>query len=124
MSAPSLSAPQVSASAPVLALDEGLVAEAMRAAFAARRGAAVNLDPETVQHDLAKLVLTLVEFLRRLLEMQAVRRMEAGSLTEDEEERVGLTLMKAREQVLVLAEQFGLSEKDLTLDLGPLGRLM
>jgi hypothetical protein len=86
--------------------------------------AAISLDPERVEHDIAKLVLTLVEALRRLLEMQAVRRMEAGKLTEDEEERLGLTLMRAQERVHELAKQFGLEPRDLALDLGPLGRLM
>ncbi len=84
----------------------------------------IAIDPERVEHDLARLVLTLVEFLRRLLELQAIRRMEAGGLSEDEEERVGLTLMRAREKVLELATSFGLAESDLGLDLGPLGKLM
>jgi Gas vesicle protein K len=84
----------------------------------------LSLDPEKVEHDIAKLVLTLVEFLRRLLEMQAVRRMEAGKLSEEEEENLGLTLMRAEERILELAKQFGLEPRDLSLDLGPLGRLM
>lgn len=84
----------------------------------------IDIDPDRVEHDLARLVLTLVEFLRRLMEMQAIRRMEAGSLSEDEEEAVGETLMKAHQRVLELAEQFGLEESDLSLDLGPLGKLM
>jgi hypothetical protein len=86
--------------------------------------ASLTLDPERVEHDIARLVLTLVEALRRLLEMQAVRRMEAGKLTEDEEERLGLTLMRAQQRVMELATQFGLEPRDLSLDLGPLGRLI
>jgi Gas vesicle protein K len=86
--------------------------------------ASLTLDPERVEHDIARLVLTLVEALRRLLEMQAVRRMEAGKLSEDEEERLGLTLMRAQERVVEIARQFGLEPRDLSLDLGPLGRLM
>jgi hypothetical protein len=62
--------------------------------------------------------------LRRLLELQAIRRMEAGSLTPEQEEALGTTLMRARERVLELARQFELNEADLRLDLGPLGRLM
>jgi Gas vesicle protein K len=115
---------------PMLSLDEDMVSAAMRAAFAARSpasrkdGPVLALDPDNVQHDLARLVLTLVEFLRRLLEMQAVRRMENGTLDEDEEERIGLTLMQARERIVELAESFGLKAEELSLDLGPLGKLM
>lgn len=112
-----------------LRLDVETVTAAMQAAFAARAAqsqtpdAIIALDPDRVQHDLARLVLGLVEMLRRLLELQAVRRMEAGSLSPDEEERVGLTLMRAREQIITLAKGFGLEASDLSLDLGPLGRL-
>ncbi|MEM0986759.1 MAG: gas vesicle protein K [Pseudomonadota bacterium] len=84
----------------------------------------IKLDPENVERDLPKLVLTLIEFLRQLMEAQAIRRMESGSLTEDEEERLGTTLMKARERLLEVAEKFGLEPEELTLDLGPLGRLV
>jgi hypothetical protein len=84
----------------------------------------INLDPERIEHDLARLVLTLIEFLRRLLELQAVRRMEANELTEDEEERVGLTLMRAAEQVSRLARELGVDPHELNLQLGPLGRLL
>jgi Gas vesicle protein K len=89
-----------------------------------RADGAISLDPERVEHDIAKLVLTLMEALRRLLEMQAVRRMEAGKLTEEQEENLGLTLMRAEERILELARQFGLKPSDLSMDLGPLGRLM
>lgn len=83
----------------------------------------LDLDPETVERDLARLVLALVEFLRRLMEYQAIGRMERGTLTEEEVERVGTALMKARDTISGLAGQFGLTEEDLRLDLGPLGKL-
>ena len=83
----------------------------------------LSIDPDSVQRDIAKLVLGLVEFVRELLELQAIRRMEAGSLSCDQEERVGLALYRARERVRELAQAFGLGEGDLSLDLGPLGRL-
>ncbi len=101
------------------------VAEAFRDGVASGRlPHEIRLDPEHVERDLVRLVLTLVEFIRQLLEAQAVRRMENGSLTEEEEERLGETLMKAREKILELAESFGLDARALTLDLGPLGRLV
>ena len=84
----------------------------------------VNADPERVEKGLAQLVLTLVEFIRQLLERQAVRRMEGGSLSDEEVERVGLALMKLEEKVHQLAEQFGLEPSDLNINLGPLGDLL
>src|SRR5437764_14999641 len=84
----------------------------------------INVDPEGVEQGLAQLVLTLVEFLRQLLERQAVRRMEGGSLTDEEVERVGLALMKLEEKVHQLATQFGLEPSDLNINLGPLGDLL
>lgn len=83
-----------------------------------------NADPDDVRRSVAKLVLTLVEFIRQLLERQAIRRMEAGTLTEDETESVGLALMRLEETVRELGAQFGLAPEDLTLDLGPVGKLM
>ena len=82
-----------------------------------------NADPEDVQRSVAQLVLALVEFLRRLLERQAIRRMEAETLRPDEVERIGLALMRLEETVHELAARFGLEPEDLNLDLGPLGRL-
>ncbi len=82
-----------------------------------------NADPEEVQRSVVKLVLTLVEFLRELLERQAIRRMEKGTLTAEETEAVGLAIMRIEETIRQLAAQFDLSPKDLNLDLGPLGRL-
>lgn len=83
-----------------------------------------NADPEDVRRSVAKLVLTLVEFIRQLLERQAIRRMDAGTLTPDETEAVGLALMRLEETIRDLAGRFGLDPEDLNLDLGPVGRLM
>lgn len=83
-----------------------------------------NADPEDVQRSVARLVLTLVEFVRRLLERQAIRRMEAETLTSEEVEAIGLALMKLEETVQDIAGKFGLDPGELNLDLGPLGRLI
>lgn len=85
-------------------------------------GGAVRLEPETAGRDIARLVLALAEFLRQLMELQAIRRIDAGSLTEDEQERLGRTLMESERAIREVAEAFGLGEDDLSLDLGPLGR--
>jgi hypothetical protein len=84
----------------------------------------VNVDPEGVEQGLAKLVLTLVEFLRQVLERQAIRRMDGGTLTDDEVERVGLALMRLEAKVRDMAELFGLDPDDLNLGLGPIGKLL
>ena len=86
-------------------------------------GGRVRIDPETAEQDLARLVLGLAEFIRQLMELQAIRRMEAGSLTPEQEEALGTTLMKSAEAIRKMARQFGLAEDDIHLDLGPLGRL-
>jgi hypothetical protein len=83
-----------------------------------------NADPKDVQRSVARLVLALVEFLRKLLEKQAIRRMENGTLTSEETEAIGQALMKLEETVHDLARRFGLKPEDLNLDLGPLGRLI
>jgi hypothetical protein len=83
-----------------------------------------NADPDDVQRSVARLVLTLVEFLRKLMERQAIRRMENETLTPEEIEAVGLALMRLEETVGNMARQFGLDPEDLNLDLGPLGRLL
>ena len=83
-----------------------------------------NADPDDVRKSVLKLVLTLVELIRQLLERQAIRRMEAGTLTEEQTEAVGLALMRLEETVRELGEQFGLEPDDLNLDLGPVGKLM
>jgi hypothetical protein len=84
----------------------------------------VDVDPEGVEHGLAKLVLALVEFLRQLLERQAVRRMEGGTLSDEEVERMGLALMRLEEKVHEMARSFGFDPSELNLGLGPLGRLI
>ena len=83
-----------------------------------------NADPEDVRRSVGKLVLTLVEFIRQLLERQAIRRMDAGTLTAEETEAVGLALMRLEETVRFVGSQFGLDPGDLNLDLGPIGKLM
>ena len=83
-----------------------------------------NADPEDVRRSVAKLVLTLVEFIRQILERQAIRRMGAGSLTADETEAVGLALMRLEDTIRELGQQFGLAPEDLKLDLGPIGRVV
>lgn len=83
----------------------------------------IDIAPDEVERGLAKLVLTLVEFLRQLLERQAVRRMEGGSLSDDEVERVGVALMRLERKVSEMATTFGLRPEELNVDLGPLGRL-
>ncbi|HZS41923.1 MAG TPA: gas vesicle protein K [Polyangia bacterium] len=83
-----------------------------------------NADPGDVQRSVAKLVLTLIEFLRKLLERQAIRRMERGTLDAAEIESVGQALMKLEQTVHDLARNFGLDPAELNLELGPLGRLI
>jgi hypothetical protein len=83
-----------------------------------------NANPDDVQRSVAQLVLTLVEFIRQLLERQAIRRMEAGTLNEGQTEEVGQALMKLEETVRDIAAKFGLSPDELNLDLGPVGKLM
>lgn len=80
----------------------------------------INADPEKVEHGLARLVLALVDLLRRLLEKQALRRIEGGSLTPEEIERMGVTFLRLEEKMAELRALFGLSEEDLALPLGPL----
>jgi hypothetical protein len=84
----------------------------------------INADPDKVEQGLAKLVLTLVELLRRLMERQAVRRMEGGSLSDEEIERLGQAFMRLDERMLELKLAFGLENEELNLNLGPLGDLM
>ena len=84
----------------------------------------VNADPEQVEKGLAQLVLTLVELLRQLMERQALRRMEQGTLTDEQVERLGDTFMKLERRMEELKEHFGLADRDLNLNLGPLGDLL
>lgn len=92
-------------------------------ATGASRPARWNADPGDAQRSVAKLVLALVELLRKLMERQAIRRMEARTLSPEEIEAVGQALMKLEETVHRMARQFGLRPEELNLDLGPLGKL-
>jgi len=84
----------------------------------------IAIDAESVEQGLAKLVLTLIEFIRRLLEAQALRRMEGSDLSARQIEDLGLALMKLEERMAALKAEFGLTDQDLNLDLGPIGRLI
>jgi hypothetical protein len=84
----------------------------------------VEVDPEGVEQGLAKLVLTLVEFIRQLLERQAVRRLDGGGLTEEQVERMGLALQRLEAKMGELCRVFGINPDDLNIDLGPLGDLI
>jgi len=83
-----------------------------------------NADPDDVRRSVVKLVLTLVELVRQVLERQALRRVDAGTLTAAETEAVGLALMRLEQTVREIGEQFDLSPEDLNLDLGPVGKLV
>jgi gas vesicle protein GvpK len=83
----------------------------------------INADPEHVEQGLARLVLTVIELLRNVLEHQAIRRMDSGTLNEDEIEKLGLALFKLSGRMDELKATFGLTDDDLNIDLGPLGRL-
>lgn len=84
----------------------------------------ISADPENLEKGLAALVLTVIELLRQLMERQALRRIEAGSLSDEEVERLGRTFMALAERMDELKETFGLDDDDLNLNLGPLGDLM
>jgi hypothetical protein len=86
--------------------------------------ARVNADERNVEKGFAQLVLTLIDLLRQLMERQAVRRMEGGTLTDDEVERLGPTFLLLQERMGELKKSFGLEEADLNIDLGPLGKLL
>lgn len=84
----------------------------------------IDANPQNAEKGLAKLVLTLIELIRQLLEKQAVRRMEAGSLDDDQIENLGTTLMKLEDKMKELRVIFGLKDEDLNINLGPLGDLL
>jgi len=84
----------------------------------------INVDAASVEQGLGKLVLSLVELLRRLLEKQALKRMDAGLLADDQIERIGETFLKFDEQMVAIKAALGLADEDLNLNLGPLGRLL
>lgn len=84
----------------------------------------LETDSESVQRDLMRLVLTIIELVRQLMERQAIRRVDEGDLTDDQVEELGVGLMRLEEAMTELREQFDLSVEDLNLDLGPLGTLL
>ena len=101
------------------------VTEALRLSDAAAGlSGRIDCSSETIEKSLAKLVLSLIELLRQLLERQAIRRMEGNSLTEEQIEQMGEALMKLESKIAELATHFNLTPADLNLDLGPLGRLV
>jgi hypothetical protein len=83
----------------------------------------INAEPASADRELGRLVLTLVEVVRKVLEHQAVRRMDSGTLSAGEVERLGLALLRLSERMTELKASFGLRDEDLDIDLGPLGRL-
>jgi hypothetical protein len=87
-------------------------------------GSRINCSPENIEQGLAKLVLGLIEMVRQLLERQAIRRMQGGSLSDQQVEEMGEALMKLESKIHELADHFGLKPADLNLDLGPLGNLL
>lgn len=91
-----------------------------------RRASALRWNPDSddVQRSVAQLVLTIVEFLRKLMERQAIRRMEQRTLSRREVEAVGAALMELEKTIAEIGARFGLTPEDLNLDLGPLGRLI
>ncbi|MFI0236112.1 gas vesicle protein K [Streptomyces sp. NPDC016845] len=84
----------------------------------------IQIEPDTVERDLMKLVLTIVELLRQLMERQALRRFDTGDLSEEQEDRIGLTLMLLEDRMEELRERYDLKPEDLNIDLGPLGPLL
>lgn len=84
----------------------------------------IDVNPDNIEKGLAKLVLTVLELIRQLMERQGMKRIDGGSLTDDEIERLGETFMKLEDKMEELKKVFGLADKDLNLDLGPIGKLM
>ncbi len=99
-----------------------LVAEVERIADALP--SRVDIDPDLVATDLARLVLTLIELIRRVVEHQAIQRMDDPDLSEEQVERMGLALLRLEEKLAEVRDVFGLAADDLNIDLGPLGRLL
>jgi hypothetical protein len=106
----------------VMQQDEKIQLQAQNSKF--QEQPRLELDPEQVKNGLGQLVLTVVKLLHELMERQALRRIDAGSLTEEEIERLGFTLMRQAEEIDRLRKEFKLEEEDLNLDLGPLGKLL
>jgi hypothetical protein len=115
-----------SPASPLSGIDPAVLSEFARVLSAPgpKAGKNIAFQPEDVKQGLGKLVLTVVELLRELLERQAIRRMDAGTLTDLEVERLGSTFLQLSEQVEVLKVAFGLEDEDLNIDLGPLGKLL
>lgn len=84
----------------------------------------LETDPESVERDLFKLVLTIIELVRQLMEKQALRRVEEGDLTDEQVEGLGLGLMHLEDAMNELKDRYGLTTADLNIDLGPLGTLL
>lgn len=84
----------------------------------------INLEPDDVKNGLGKLVLVIIRLIHELLERQAIGRIEVGDLSDEQIEKLGITLMKQAEEIDKLREIFGLTQEDLNLDLGPLGKLI
>jgi hypothetical protein len=84
----------------------------------------VDIDPDLVGRDLAKLVLTLIELIRRVVEHQAIQRMDDPDLSEEQIEKMGVALLRLEEKMADMRDLLGLAEDDLNVDLGPLGRLL
>ena len=89
-----------------------------------RPGGKLNVDPENVKNGLAQLVLVVVRLLHELLEKQAVKRIDGGSLTDEQIERLGTTLMLQAQELRKLQTLFGFDDEEMNLDLGPLGKLI
>ena len=106
----------------VMQQDDNIQLRAQKGGF--QEQARLELDPEQVKNGLGQLVLTVIKLLHELMERQALRRIDAGSLTEEEIERLGFTLMRQAEEIDRLRKEFKLEEEDLNLDLGPLGKLL
>ncbi|PLR66479.1 MULTISPECIES: gas vesicle protein K [Bacillaceae] len=84
----------------------------------------IQLDPDNAEHGLAQLVMTVIELLRQIVERHAMRRVEGGTLTEEQIENLGVALMNLEDKMEELKEVFGLDAEDLNIDLGPLGSLL
>lgn len=84
----------------------------------------IDVDPDSVGRDLGRLVLTLVELLRQVVEHQAVRRMDDPALSEEQVERMGLALLRLEQKMDEIRQVFGLASDELNIDLGPLGKLL
>ena len=110
---------EVAAALPITSETQEAALEAVAESLPPR----VNADTETVENGLARLVLTLIEVLRKVLEHQAIRRMEGGHLSTEEVERLGIALLRLNDRMQEMKGVFGLKDEDLQIDLGPLGRL-